>query len=512
MSATEPSTFFQGSLQDGISLALQQAKVVVAFVADDGDESKEWENVFLTDDTLRAPLQSKAVVLRLQAGSEEAGFLEALFPVPKKPTIVAIQNGMLKEYIASGTTLEDLVRRVAASLNQVEAQAPTPAQNQPSSSDAPSQAAPQVVAQSNNSDDATSVAEGSSSRSEPAVQRQDPQPQNQAGTDTDAQSRARAQALLAERRKRVEAEKKAKEAKEKTEKEAKEKAEKEAHSKQHREVDESNKGQSPDPAERSYAEEVRHRKVQAAEERKRILKRIEDDKRERKEREAQERRTRLLLSTAQDDSASTSHTPPIPLSRRQGGGTQGGEYCNIQVRLFDGSTLRSRFKSDATLQNEVRKWIDEERTDDEAPYTFRVLLTPLPNKVIEPTEEIKSLLSLGLTPSATLVLVRARYATAYAGLGTGNLVQRSCSYIMSIFGSIYSFLFGGIGGMIFGGRGAAHQSTQEEILLQDLNARRAGSRVRGFQQAEDRRDSQLYNGNSLNFEPRRDDDNDGGSS
>jgi len=31
------------------------------------------------------------VVLRLVAGTEEAGFLEALFPIPRKPTVVMIQ-------------------------------------------------------------------------------------------------------------------------------------------------------------------------------------------------------------------------------------------------------------------------------------------------------------------------------------------------------------------------------------------------------------------------------------
>lgn len=40
---------------------------------------------------LKSPLKNQAVALRLQAGSEEAGFLEALFPIPKKPTVVIIQ-------------------------------------------------------------------------------------------------------------------------------------------------------------------------------------------------------------------------------------------------------------------------------------------------------------------------------------------------------------------------------------------------------------------------------------
>ncbi|KAI1772723.1 hypothetical protein F4818DRAFT_137775 [Hypoxylon cercidicola] len=518
------AVFFQGSIQDGIALALQQKKVVVAFVTDDGDQSRMWENEFVTNDTLRSPLESKALVLRLQAGSKEAGFLEALFPVPKKPTVVIIQfvsshtsnigvwdiaaylfhrNAILKEYIASTTTKEDLIRRVIASLDQVAA--PTPAQVQ-TSSDTHSQTAPQAAPQTAfpstayNGGGDTSPAGVYSSQSEPSVQQQVPQPP--AEIDAQAQSGAQVQALFLERAKRLEADKKAKE--------AKEKAEKEARAKQRHEVNENNEGQSPNinAAERSYAEAVRHRKIQAAEERKRILKRIEDDKRERKEREAQERQMRLLMSATRDDGGFTSHVPPVPLSRNQGGRAQ-GDYCNLQVRLFDGSTLRARFKSDATLANEVRKWIDEERTDDDTPYTFRVLLTPSPNRAIEPTEEIKSLLSLGLTPSSTLVLVRARYAAAYAGADNRSIVWKSYAYIIGIFSAISSFLFGGITGMIFGRRGGERQSAQEDIPLQDLGAH---SRIRGFQNPDDRRDAQLYNGNSLNFEPRRDDDEDGGSS
>ena len=103
--------FFQGTLQEGISTALQHNKQVVCFVTgmsnafcveavlptttntgvDEGDESQQWEDEFLAEDLLKGPLESQAVTLRLKAGSEEAGYLEALFPVPRKPTIVVIK-------------------------------------------------------------------------------------------------------------------------------------------------------------------------------------------------------------------------------------------------------------------------------------------------------------------------------------------------------------------------------------------------------------------------------------
>ncbi|KAI2782133.1 hypothetical protein F4815DRAFT_463798 [Daldinia loculata] len=487
------SVFFQGSLQDGISLAIQQSKMVLAFVTDSGDESQLWENELLTNDSLKSPLKNQAVALRLQAGSEEAGFLEALFPIPKKPTVVIIQNGTLKEYIQGGTAKEDLVRRIEAILSTASAaqtQQNAAPERQASSQPPPAAQAP-VPARSNVLDDLYDEYD--------IPARPSPAP---AEPSREGQSSQEARRLEAEKKVKEAKEAKAKEAKAK---EAKAKAEREAQAKERRRASESNEGQSSttNTPERSYAEEVRQQKIRAAEDRKRILKRIEDDKRERREREAKERQARLLLNTTNNTEASSSQTPAIPLARRQA--SSSGDYCNLQVRLFDGSTIRSRFKSDATLSNEVRKWIDEDRTDSDAPYTFRIVLTPLPNKAVEPAEETESLISLGLAPSATLVLVHAKYSSAFAR-ASGGLVWRSLAYVLGFFGSGYGFLVGMLGGLagLLGSRGAA---SPEEVPLQNLAAGRTASRIRGFADAEDgRRDAQLYNGNSLNFEPRRDED------
>ncbi|KAI0119714.1 hypothetical protein F4814DRAFT_413065 [Daldinia grandis] len=494
------SVFFQGSLQDGISLAIQQSRMVLAFVTDNEDESQLWENELLTNDSLKSPLENQAVALRLQAGSEEAGFLEALFPIPKKPTVVIIQNETLKEYIQSGTAKEDLVRRIGAILSTASAAhtqqtAATPAR-QASSQPPPVVQAP-VSTRSNVLDD---LYDDYDIPARPSPAPAEPSQEGQLSQET---RRLEAEKKAKEAKEAKEA--KAKEAKAKEAKEAKAKAEREAQTQEHRRASESNEGQSSTSSrpERSYAEEVRQQKIRAAEDRKRILKRIEDDKRERREREAKERQARLLLSATNVAEASTSQTPSIPLARRQT--SSSGDYCNLQVRLFDGSTIRSRFKSDATLGTEVRKWIDEDRTDSDAPYTFRIVLTPLPNKAVEPPEEAEPLLSLGLAPSATLILVHAKYASAFARASDG-LVWRSLAYLLAFFGSGYGFLTGLLGGLagLLSSRGAA---APEEVPLQNLAAGRTGSRIRGFDDDEGRRrDAQLYNGNSLNFEPRRDED------
>ncbi|KAI0125066.1 hypothetical protein BJ170DRAFT_597902 [Xylariales sp. AK1849] len=499
--------FFQGTLQEGISTALQQTKQVVCFVTDEGDESQQWENEFLLDDAVKVPIETRSVALRLLSGSEEAGYLEALFPVPRKPTLVVIQNGQLRDYIAAGTSKEEVTRRLSLALGGPSAQPPVAAPvsatgPQSNMSDRPAQTTSVQDPPVDDGNDDLYGDAGPSSTGPPPSQpiaslsqpssSQPPAPAAQASGQS-----ARIQALLAERAARLETERKSKE--------AAAKAEAEARAKERREANPANESQSSNinPAETSYANMLRKKKAEAKEERQRILRRIEDDKRERREREARERQARLLLSATTDADVNTfgSAGQAMPLPAR-GGGAQ----CNLQVRLFDGSTIRSRFPSDVTLGTEVREWIDESRTDSDDPYTFRVVLTPLPNKVIESSEEAETLLDLSLAPSSTLVLVpRVRVATAFQQ--TGGLLYRGWVYIYAWIAMVLRLprMFPGSGQ----GRGQQRESEgAEEAPLEDLDGSgSARQRIRGFGNPDDRRrDQQLYNGNSLNFEPRRDDE------
>ncbi|KAI1366638.1 hypothetical protein F5Y08DRAFT_123468 [Xylaria arbuscula] len=473
--------FFQGSLQEGISTALQQSKQVVCFVTDDGDESQKWENEFLTDDSIRPGLESSSVLLRLLAGSEEAGYLEALFPVPKKPTIVVIQNGQLREYIAAGTSKEEFVRTLGKSIPSDATQQSQGSATPVTTASAPNQQnPPSQPSQTNDSlyDDETQPTATSNNNSGP--------PQTPATSSGDEEKRFTA--------------------------EQKGKARAEAEQEAKRRVDERCGCESTNP-EQAHANEIKIRKQQANEERKRILKRIEDDKRARKEREAAERKARLLQqqqSSTPDSNNSEATEPPTSSSLRErkpkaGTPGAGGDHCSLQVRLLDGTTIRTRFASDKTLGSDVRKWVDAERTDGDAPYSFRVVLTPRPNKVVQPQEEIKSLLSLGLAPSATLVLIPNKYTSAYAR-GNGGMFGSIIGAFSMLYGAIlaslggfFSLFFGGGGGDGGNGNGNGNGSAGQnlggsDIPMENLRARR--------------RDPQFYNGNSLSFEPRNEDDDD----
>ncbi|KAH7236250.1 hypothetical protein BKA59DRAFT_304954 [Fusarium tricinctum] len=444
--------FYEGTLQDGISTAVGQQKLVLCFVTDETDESTQWENEFLADETLSDLLDKHAVALRLKAGSEEAGYLAQIFPLPRTPTVVIIKNGDLKEYITPGISKEDFVRRVQTAFSSASAAAAQPVSAQPS----PPQPQPETPA---------------------APQQSSPPTAPPAASEN-------VRRILAERAARLQTQKEENERKVKEERaRTKEKAKAEAEA-----------GMNTDNARaHKAAEAVKKKRQQDQEERARILKRIEDDKLERRMRAEEREKQRSDSLKGGDVASSLVNAPQTKLASS----TKTGGMTALQVRLFDGSTLRSRFKTNAHLK-EIRKWVDQNRTDGTQPYTFKQVLTPLPNKNIDETEEDKAVGELGLSPSSTLVLIPVtKFTTAYDN--SQGIVSRFIGFILSIF-SWFLSLFG-----------AGHERTGHRESTEDDTpvSSREQSRIRGFQnQRDQQRDQQLYNGNSLNFEPRPEEEKD----
>ncbi|KAJ4308937.1 hypothetical protein N0V84_011793 [Fusarium piperis] len=432
--------FYQGTLQDGISTAVGQQKLVLCFVTDESEEGVQWENEFLTDETLSDLIKDHAVALRLTAGSEEAGYLAQIFPLPRTPTVVIIKNGDLKEYITPGTSKEDFIRRVQSVFNSTT-----------SSSSAATQPAPAAP---------------------PSAPTQPEPPASAPPAETPQTSTSETvRRILADRAARLQAQREA----EKKKKAKEERAKADAKAKAATDND--------NAAAHKAADAVRKRKQQDQEERARILKRIADDKAERRMRA--EERQKLRAETVETPVEAVTKLP----SMTKAGG--GGGMTALQVRLFDGSTLRSRFKSETALK-EVRGWVDESRTDGKQPYTFKQVLTPLPNKNIDETEEDKAIGDLGLSPSSTLVLIPVKkYVSAYDD--SGNVFTRFIYFILGLF----TWLFGSRedGGAP---QAPAHDDDDAQASSRDE------SRIRAFQNQQ--RDQQLYNGNSLNFEPRPDEE------
>jgi chemotaxis protein histidine kinase CheA len=302
-------------------------------------------------------------------------------------------------------------------------------------------------------------------------------------------SSERVQQMLQERKVRLEADQKAKA--------AAAKAEKAAQAKSRLEAMEDGPDKAKKTADIKYAQMQKKRQQDAKEERARILKRVEDDKAERRNKEAQ--RKALLTADPAKDGAIQDKNSLAGVAHNLPTRSDASRTCAVQIRLFDGSTIRSRFPSTDTLRKEVRHWVDGQRDGDDTPYTFKQVLTPHPNRTISISEEEESLQSLGLTPSATLIIVPVKeFTTAYDSAG-GNALTRGVSAGYGLVSSGVGLVTGFLGSFLGGNAATEAQAPQTEFPpTPSESGSSSNARVRTLRdQRGDREDHQLYNGNTV---------------
>ena len=89
-----------------------------------------------------------------------------------------------------------------------------------------------------------------------------------------------------------------------------------------------------------------------------------------------------------------------------------GNTCALQVRLLDGSLIRARFGGEqhggrSTFGNglTLRCWRRIRLCRKPPSYQLKMILTPKPNATIQDNDEVKSVMELGMAPTATLVVV-----------------------------------------------------------------------------------------------------------
>ena len=257
-----------------------------------------------------------------------------------------------------------------------------------------------------------------------------------------------------------------------------------------------------------YDQKQKQQKSKAKLERDRIVRQIELDKIERREKEERGR----LLATAEAQKQvyaydQSQNIKDVVTERSLSGFamTPESRSCALQVRLFDGSIIRQKFPCSSTLRDHVREWVDESRSDGDAPYTFKHLLVPMPNRTLSVAEEEESLLKLGMMPSSTLILVPIRnYIAAYSA---------HRGYLPRVLSAIYSVVILGVGMIasalgVFLGLGQQtsrpSEGLNEEQERERLNTEQipsstlSGDKVRTFRHQRNDQDAhQLYNGNQV---------------
>jgi hypothetical protein len=445
----------------------------------------------------------------LDYGTKEASFLSAFCPIDEAPTLVIIHNGTVVDKLEGNLVYSEWEQRLlkACGVDAEGASVETSTQEQQSTTSGPATAS---------TNDATS--EGAAAVTSDTASPHQPE---------------QIQALLSERGQRLEAER--------LRREAREKAERIARARERREEVERAQAAAAAAAPRDkgkgradgsesarnkaridWVQEQAKRKTEAKEEKQRILARIEADKRERKNRDEQRKQAASAMAGEPLPTSQSTSTRTPPTS-----GT-----CAIQVRLFDGSSIKGRFAHDSTLATAVREWVKETSPAGGAdiPYNFRQILTPNPSRTIEISEEAQTLSDVGLMPTATLVLVPvAGFTEAYSSKNNGGIMGSAYGLISGAYGLANSALgyvtgYGSGVNSTSGGEGIYMGGTADErepsnvqgsrMANADSGTAQSGpSRIRvktmAEQRAETEKGAEFYNGNSLGTEGRKDDGEDG---
>ncbi|QQK47870.1 UBX [Penicillium digitatum] len=414
--------FYNGSLQEGIAAAVRDAKAVACFVRDDEELSSQWEVTYFGDDGVAQALNAKAVVLRLSAGSQEAGFLASFCPISKFPTVVLIKNGTLKEYIGPDIPKDDFRSRLIAALE--DEQKPSPVQQLQSNDTpaAPTNYTPVSVAPQPQPGVPSNASKSTKQTSEITVKKQssiEQMPVKAAEPAKPAGSMSQKPLSFKAGNKDI-------------------------------------KGKAP------------------------------------------------MGSKKPTDKVVVKNEPQEPKPRVPRGPPN--EY-RLQVRLFDGSSVRSSFAPTQSIRNDVRAWLDQKMEGDNRPYNLKHILTPLPSENLSVTQESQTLQDLGLGSTANLVMVPvSTYTEAYSA--AGSFPVRGFSAIYNLASSAASTATGLVGSFLrYGSTAQASGAITPSASPATGNSQRPRTTGPNIQTLRDqqggRGNSQLYNGNQLNFEPRK---------
>ncbi|KAK9474862.1 uncharacterized protein V1510DRAFT_373010 [Dipodascopsis tothii] len=326
-----------------------QQRLPLVVFVSDGGEEATRWAELLADDEVAALLGRASVSLRIENGSTEAGFFGQIFPILDVPSLYVISNGAMADYYKGELDRAGLLGRLEQSLAAAQA---------PAASVSPAPAAPATPAvpappPARSPAPSPAPAPAAAPAAAPAV------PPAPAPAPAAAPVRAPAPARPAQPRPRAQP-------------------------------------QADDTAGKAAAaakqEELRRRRQQENEERQRILKLLQDDRKERQTR-----------SHAAKPAAEPARRPSRPSAAESA----------ISVRLFDGSSVKNRFGSGATLAD-VRAWINEH-----SPSPSFSMLSIAPHRAFAAEDEERTLVELDLHPSATLVLKPRTEPESYLGSAVG---------------------------------------------------------------------------------------------
>lgn len=406
---------FISTVETAVSTAVAQNKPLIVFNTDSSQESNKWVDGLLSEELLRL-ISEKSVALKLVIDSTQFALFEQIFPNVIIPSFYCIKVAAILDIIHGDLEQEEFTNRITKVLNNEAV-----AQNT-----APSAPQPEIISSDVNENQQLSDREAStpsrssvqtpSSSQAPSVQSSAPTPQPSSRTQTPTRGNGK---------------------------------------RDYRTL----KEEAAELTARKYKEEQLKKKQREREERERVRRLLKADEEERRlnerHKQAERERQRRLSNDEEakddvkiDEILNENQALKNNVRDRR---PSSSLVCALSIRLLDGSSLRHEFKTTDTL-NDVRKWLDENRTDSDDPYCFH---RTIPRATFGVTEEEKSLESLELTPRSALILKPfSSYANAYNS--SGNISSKSSQ------GGLFSRVFGGISSFWYGDQSGRALNSQED--------------------------------------------------
>ncbi|RVD90165.1 uncharacterized protein DFL_001141 [Arthrobotrys flagrans] len=506
------SIFFSGRIEEAIQATVANQKPLACFVTDEGDDGNLWENDYLSDDSVSTSLKTSAVTVRLLKDSTEANYLNAFCSITTYPTLLIIKNGGAGvgglTVITNPISKEEFIAKISSTFSNLTA--PANLLDGVNSSPSFPTATPTATTPSQ------TTTTTSPPPQEPTPSTSDSLPANtQFPPESDTGRRlASIQAQHRERIARLKAQREAAELEAQKKRELSRREDTQAMAA----AAEAQKSRSN----KQYADEQKKKKMEAEKERRRVLEQIKADREEMRIREANRK---AIAAEAEAAAAGGGLTRTVTVEGK-GKEVPSGGQCNLAFRLFDGSRISNKFPADATIEGDVRPWLDNNRTDSNHPYKLVVQSSGMSSKNIEGTSS--SLSELGLYPSAILILkpiASSKVSSAFAparrsASGVNNQQNFLIAFLLSIWLMIKTFLglhdpsanvvvgekkdrkekSGSSGGSEDEGVTAASSaSVSTPVVSRDV----AKKRIRTLHDGDGDKRSAYYNGNQLDFEPKK---------
>ncbi|KAF3134593.1 hypothetical protein TWF569_010167 [Orbilia oligospora] len=536
------SIFFSGRIEEAIQATVANQKPLACFVTDETDDSNLWENDYLSEDGVSTSLKTSAITVRLLKDSTEAVYLNAFCSITTYPTLLIIKNGGAGvnglTVITHPISKEEFIEKISSTFSNLSA--PASLLDGVNSSPSFPVATP---ADTTTTETTTTTTQTTTTTSSPPPQESTPTPTPSTSASTSASTSnslpantqfppesdtgRRLASIQAQHRERI--------ARLKSQREA---AEIEAQKK--RELARREDTQAMAAAaevqktrsNKQYADEQKKKKIEAEKERRRVLEQIKADREEMRIREANRKAIAAEAEAAEIAGSGFGTSTRTVSVDGEGKGkgkevVRGGE-CNLAFRLFDGSRISHKFPIEATVEGDVRPWLDNNRTDSNHPYKLIIQSSSMSSKNIEGTSS--SLSELGLYPSAILILkpvasskVSSAFAPARRSAGGVNNQQNFLiAFLLSIWLMIKTFLglhnpasnivvgekndrkkekSGSNGGSEEdeGVTAASSASVSTPVVSRDV----AKKRIRTLHDGDGDKRSAYYNGNQLDFEPKK---------